>query len=100
MDNIAEQLLAKRGNRGAHKPIPYVGASSSSSDNDSSNLSSSDSDSSNISSSEDEVEESLSVPEPVPERRGSRLPQSIRLKRLGEQQLTVVQTGSCVPSQW
>ena len=80
MDNIAEQLLAKRGNRGAHKPIPYVGASSSSSDNDSSNLSSSDSDSSNISSSDDEVKESGREAK----RRTSRLRENIRLKRVGE----------------
>ena len=87
MDDIARQLLAQH-KREANQRSPSLGASSSFSSN------------SRISSSEDEVEESLSVPEPVPERRGSRLPQSIRLKRLGEQQLTVVQTGSCVPSQW
>jgi len=84
MDNIAEQLLAKRGISGAHKRSPHLsdlGASSSSSDNDSSNLSSSDSDSSNISSSsDDEVEESGREAK----RRTSRLRENIRLKRVGE----------------
>lgn len=80
MDNIAEQLLAKRGNSGAPKGSPHLGASSSSSDNDSSNLSSSDSDSSNISSSDDEVEESGRETK----RPKSRLRENIRLKRVGE----------------
>ena len=71
MDDIARQVLAQH-KREANQRSPSSSSNSS------------------ISSSEDEMEESLRVPEPG--RRVSRLPQSIRLKRVGEQQLAI---GSC-----